>query len=42
MESWFVVSVDEGPSHLASLPDHSEEGSVRPQVTYVRIGMLAT
>ena len=42
MELWFVASVDEGTSHLPSLPDHSEEGSVRPRVTYPRTGMLAT
>ena len=42
MEQSFVASVDEGPRHLTSLPDHSEKRSVRPRVTYPRTGMLAT
>ena len=36
MEPWFVAFVDEGPSHLPYLPENSEEGYVRPRVTYPR------
>ena len=42
MEPWSVASEDEGPSHRPSLPELSEEGSVRPRVTYPRTDMLAT
>ena len=41
MEPWLVASV-EGPSHLPSLPEYSEEGSVRSRVIDPRTGMSAT
>ena len=37
-----IASVDEVPMHLLVLPEHSEEGYVRPEVVAPQTGMLVT